>query len=111
MQNTMVTAAWLWFAHAGAAVAQPSCISVEVNGVRTLPYACLSEQLLPETMRNKTAEVPVVLSARNAQRPANELGVFNRSATAIRMGTNFGHSAQAQRPPLPAFDVPRAPAH
>ena len=113
MQSTMIVSTLFFAAYAGAAAAQQqqSCISVEVNGARTLPYACLSEQLLPLAMRSKGGEAPVLLSARNALRPSNELGVFNRSATAIRMGANFGYSAQAQRPLLLPAYVPLLPSH
>jgi hypothetical protein len=95
--------------HAGAPQQEKSCLSVEVHGVRTLPYDCLSQQLLPAAQRQRvTPQLP--WSARHAMQPSNELGLFNRSATAIRMGANFGQSAQAQRPPQPESYTPLLPA-
>lgn len=89
-----------------------SCISVEVNGIRTLPYDCLSQQLLPPDVRAGTTQEHGLepLSARSAMRPSNELGLFNRSATSIRMGSNFGRSATPQRPPQPSTYSPLAPS-
>lgn len=89
-----------------------SCITVEVNGVRTLPYECLSRQLRSQesgisSRQNRHLET---LSARTAARPPNELGLANRSATSIRMGSNFGISAQPQRPPAPVMQSPLSPA-
>jgi len=44
-----------------------------------------------------------------AQRPANQLGLFNRAATSHRMGNQFGHSVYPQRPPPPVVATPRIP--
>ncbi|WP_370679404.1 hypothetical protein [Comamonas sp. GB3 AK4-5] len=104
MHCTVIVATLFFAAYATAAVAQEknekSCIAIEVNGIRTLPYECLSAQLLPLALRTPVVEGKAPGSARSVMRPSNELGLFNRSATAIRMGSNFGHSAQPQRPPL-----------
>lgn len=80
---------------------QPACVTVEVDGIRTLPYDCLSRQLAPPAPRAGAAkrEASEAPSARSAGRPSNQLGLFNRSATSIRMGSNFGRSALPQRPP------------
>jgi len=74
------------------------CINVEVNGYKALSYECLSQQLAnPDgnaaVRRNQEAMyVPV------HQRPSNQMGLFNQSATQIRMGNNFGRSVMPQRP-------------
>lgn len=90
---------------------EKSCISVVVNGIRTLPYDCLTQQLLPESARANPARERDLdpLSARTAMKPSNELGLFNRSGTSIRMGSNFGRSALPQRPPLPSSHSPLIP--
>ncbi|UTH74476.1 hypothetical protein [Chromobacterium sp. IIBBL 290-4] len=88
-----------------------SCVAVVVDGVRTLPYECLSRQLTPAGARPREAgAAELARSAKTAERPANQLGLFNRSATAIRMGSNFGNAASPQRPPLPADYSPLVPA-
>lgn len=116
MYRSTVLFALLVGAHAAAWAADQAedttCISVEVNGVRTLPYECLSRQLAsPQTTvsAEKLRDISP-LSARNAARPTNELGLFNRSATSIRMGSNFGHSAMPQRPSSPPMQSPIIPA-
>lgn len=80
------------------AIPQGSCISAEVNGYKALSYDCLSQRLAnPEgaeaARRNQAAlQVPI------ERRPANQLGLATPAATGVRMGANFGHSVQPQRP-------------
>ncbi|GGY04361.1 hypothetical protein [Paludibacterium paludis] len=113
--NRILIGAVLLCAVNGAALAEESepaesCVAVVVDGVRTLPYECLSRQLTPpEALARAARTSRLALSARTAERPANELGLFNRSATAIRMGSNFGVSASAQRPPPPSDYSPLLP--
>ncbi|WP_342325163.1 hypothetical protein AAEY27_10315 [Kosakonia sp. BYX6] len=92
---------------------EKSCVSVTVNGNRTLPYDCLSQRLLPPKMSEKTSENKGLnaLSARQINQPANHLGLFNQSATAVRMGANFGHSAQSQRPSPAPISSPLLTGH
>ncbi|MGA4475677.1 hypothetical protein ACPA2M_22145 [Ectopseudomonas chengduensis] len=85
-------------AQAAEPASKEGCINVEVNGYKALSYECLSQQLAnPEgnaaVRRNQEAmQVPV------HQRPSNQMGLFNQSATQIRMGNNFGRSVTPQRP-------------
>ncbi|UZT80830.1 hypothetical protein OF113_12550 [Ectopseudomonas chengduensis] len=85
-------------AHATEPAGNASCVDVEVNGYKVLSYECLSQQLAnpngaAATRRNQDAmNVPV------HRRAPNQLGLFNQSATQIRMGNNFGRSASPQRP-------------
>lgn len=90
---------------------EKSCISVTVDGQHTLPYACLSQQLTPPALQQKSSTDKSLnsLSARKAGLPANTLGLYNHSATSVRMGANFGHSAQAQRPTSGQITSPLLP--
>ena len=82
-----------------AGPANEGCVNVEVNGYKALSYDCLSQQLAnPQgaaaARRNQEAmNVPI------EQRAPNKLGLYNQSATRIRMGNTFGTSALPQRPP------------
>ncbi|MDC8757967.1 hypothetical protein [Janthinobacterium fluminis] len=107
-------------AHLAAAAPEPppapepgaGCVEVEVNGVRTQSLSCLSEKLLPAPAKARPAPPQAGMAAEAiAQRPSNQLGLFNWSATSHRMGNTFGTSVQAQRPaPPPAAPVlPRRP--
>lgn len=82
-----------------------SCVSVEVNGQRAPALDCLNERLAravrPHNPDGETTSEAI------ANRPSNQLGMFNYSATSIRMGNTFGTSVNAQRPPTP---VPFNPA-
>ncbi|MFZ4288167.1 hypothetical protein [Variovorax sp. HJSM1_2] len=78
----------------------PSCVDVEVDGVRAAPsYACLNQRLnhglTPPAAKPSTAERT---SDAITQRPTHQLGVFNRAATGHRMGNTFGTSVYPQRP-------------
>ncbi|ABR91283.1 Uncharacterized conserved protein [Janthinobacterium sp. Marseille] len=89
--------------HASEPVASPatdaaSCVEVEVDGVRTPSYNCLSQKLQPKATPN-SATPPQMGSEAIVQRPSNQLGLFNRAATSNRMGNTFGTSVYPQRPP------------
>ena len=87
----------------------PSCISVEVNGSRSRSYDCLSRMMTPqEDVASRS--LPHFDSAEVINRGGNQLGLFNRAATQIRLGSNFGHSVHPNKPPrIPAPNplVPR----
>lgn len=97
---------------AQAAAEEKSCIAVTVNGQHQLPYDCLTQQLTPPAVaQNANAAKGLnTLSARQASQPGNKLGLYNHAATAVRMGANFGHSAQAQRPGAAPVASPLLPA-
>jgi hypothetical protein len=78
-----------------------SCIDVDVNGTHTPSYDCLSQQLAPKQPPGNV-ESPGLSSSDIANRPSNQIGLYNQSATRIRMGNNFGKSVFPQRPPPPA---------
>lgn len=86
----------------------PTCIEVEVDGVRAPSYACLSERLRPAAPQSAPRETGIASEA-VLQRPGNQLGVFNRAATANRMGNTFGTSVYPQRPPVVTPALPFGP--
>ncbi|PLP98484.1 hypothetical protein [Cupriavidus pauculus] len=76
--------------------AKPACVDVEVNGERAPSYACLTQQLAPP--HNAKTEQRQLGSESIANRPSNQLGLYNRAATEHRMGNTFGSSVLPQRP-------------
>jgi len=82
------------------------CVEVEVNGMRSPSYDCLTDKLKPAASAAGASPVKQMGSEEIAQRPGNQLGVFNWSATSQRMGNNFGKSATPQRPATPAPTSP-----
>jgi hypothetical protein len=77
-----------------------SCVEVAVNGEHTPSYACLTQKLRPVApARGPGDPLPETASEAIAQRPSNQLGLFNRAATGHRMGNTFGTSVYPQRPP------------
>lgn len=74
------------------------CIIVKVGDYKTPSYDCLTQQMLgPENraaaQKNRDAQAFDV-----SKRASNQLGLFNQSATSIRMGNQFGTSVNPQRP-------------
>ncbi|MGG6871146.1 UNVERIFIED_CONTAM: hypothetical protein P3C96_19815 [Pseudomonas aeruginosa] len=91
-----------------------NCINTEVNGYQALSYECLSQQMTdPDSAaraRREQGGIQLLFAARArreqeldsaaiVRRPPNQLGLYNQSATRIRLGTSFGNSVEAQRPP------------
>ena len=104
--------AWAPLAGAQTAPDAPApCTEVEVNGVRTSSFACLTDKLRPDVPRERgdPASKPALQSEAIVQRPPNQLGLFNRAATSTRMGNNFGVSVYPQRPPVQAPVSPVPP--
>lgn len=81
------------------AASAASCVEVEVNGVRSQSYACLTERLKPKAAARAAQTGGELASEQIANRPSNQLGLFNRAATSNRMGNTFGTSVFPQRPP------------
>ncbi|GAA4322156.1 hypothetical protein GCM10023144_01910 [Pigmentiphaga soli] len=93
---------------AGAPRAGPSCFDVEVNGQRAQSYECLTQKMMPAPQPQGDAQA-TMRSEQIAQRPANQLGLANRAATAVRMGNTFGKSVYPQRPPNAVQHAPIIP--
>lgn len=108
---------------AGPASAQPilltpvqvhapsSCVDVQVQGARSLSFDCLNQQLKDASQEH--SDSAPTLSAKDAAGTGapTTTGTFSYTATAIRMGNSFGHSAIPQRPPAPSFTSALAPQH
>ncbi len=97
---------WLLFGlvlAAGAARAQSveRCVEARVGG--DVAYSCLNDSFARLVDRAHTPEAMNTLTARS---PAPAIGSFNRSATAERMGSAFGHSVVSQRPGPPVYADP-----
>ncbi|WP_432240997.1 hypothetical protein [Herbaspirillum robiniae] len=75
-----------------------ACVDVEVNGVRSRSYDCLTEKLKPKAAL-QAARTGGLNSEQIVNQPSNQLGLFNRAAMANRMGNTFGTSVYPQRPP------------
>lgn len=94
---------------ADSASEPPSCISVEVNGQRSPSYDCLSRMMAPDEQA-VARSLPQFNSAEVTKQGGNALGLFNRAATQIRMGSNLGRSVYPNQPapaPVPNPLVPR----
>jgi hypothetical protein len=81
--------------HADAA---SNCINVEVNGYQALSYECLSQKLANPNGKKATERNQEAMNVPLDKRPPNQLGLFNQSATGIRMGNTFGTAVKPQRP-------------
>ncbi|HKS35047.1 MAG TPA: hypothetical protein VJS14_15080 [Enterobacteriaceae bacterium] len=98
--------------HAAEKPVEKSCVSVVVNGINTPSWECLSRQLQSPEQRDRISKNKQLapLSERQASRPSNAIGLFNYSATSVRMGNHFGTSAAPQRPTAPPVHSPLLPA-
>lgn len=86
-----------------------NCINTEVNGYQALSYECLSQQMADPDSAARARREQELDSAAISWRPPNQLGLYNQSATRIRLGTSFGNSVEAQRPPQGDLPQVRAP--
>lgn len=75
-----------------------NCINVEVNGYQALSYECLSQKLANPNGQKATERNQEAMNIPVYKRAPNQLGLFNQSATGIRMGNTFGTSVKPQRP-------------
>jgi hypothetical protein len=87
------------------------CVEVEVAGRKEQSFACLGEKLLPPPGRRTAPPAAPAAADAIAQRPANQLGIYNRAALEHRMGNAFGKSVTPQRPPPATFASPLIPGH
>jgi len=88
-----------------AAAARNVCVDVDVNGVRTPSYDCLSRKLQAAAVPEAGASS--VASERLATQPSNRVGTFNLSGERNRFGSNWGTSSTPQRPAAPVVVPPR----
>ncbi|MBA4722555.1 MAG: hypothetical protein H2067_15655 [Alcanivorax sp.] len=79
---------------------EPSCVEVEVNGHRALPYDCLQRKMMPAAVPEAAKrDNPALDSADVTRLPPNRTGQFNQSALRNRMGNALGSGVKPQRPP------------
>ena len=83
--------------------ANPSCVDVQVEGARSLSFDCLNQELKDAAQDH--ADTAPAVSAKDVTGTGapTTVGTFSYTATSIRMGNAFGHSAIPQRPPAPSF--------
>lgn len=82
-----------------------TCVDVQIGTERY--YDCLNQalaRLVPSERFSAAQNAPYAATS-----PPAQVGVFNRAATAERMGNALGHSAFPQRPPPPVFPTPLMP--
>lgn len=81
-----------------------SCVIEQADGSRALSYDCLNAGLQQNTEGEGAGNVPT-LDARALTGRGNPeaLGTFSYTATAIRMGKNFGKSVYPERPPATSY--------
>lgn len=90
---------------AQAPAASSSCVDVEVDGQRTMSYACLQEKLQEkaqqEAMRPRGGNSESII-----EQAPNRLGMPTPATLSNRMGNNLGHSIKPQRPVEPVAPPP-----
>ena len=88
---------------AGPAWGQGTQTCVDVRIGEQSSYGCVNDAMAHLT---EQAHGPQVTATLGATSPAPAVGTFNRTATAERMGNNFGHSAFPQRPAPAVYGSP-----
>lgn len=83
--------------------AAPSCVDVQVEGARSLSFDCLNQNLKDAAQDHGAAPPAVTAKDVTGSGAPTTVGTFSHTATSIRMGNAFGHSAIPQRPPTPSF--------
>ncbi|MAL53590.1 MAG: hypothetical protein CMN68_00005 [Sphingomonadaceae bacterium] len=77
----------------------PSCVTVEIDGHKALPYDCYQRKMAPSSVPERGT--PAMHSATVAEQAPNRLGLFNLSTLRNRMGNTLGQGVRPQRPPAP----------
>ena len=70
-----------------------NCINTEVNGYQALSYECLSQQMADPDSAARARREQELDSAAIVRRPPNQLGLYNQSATRIRLAKGLRRSA------------------
>jgi hypothetical protein len=81
----------------------PSCVDVQVQDARSLSFDCLNQTLKDAAQDHSTTPPAVTAKDVTGSGAPTTVGTFSYTATSIRMGNAFGHSATPQRPPAPSF--------
>ncbi|WP_268798225.1 hypothetical protein [Pseudomonas huanghezhanensis] len=94
------TALALWFCYAIPTVghAEPAaCVGVKVGDARAPAFDCLGERMAASEPPAQRYNREALGSAASYKAP-NALGLYNQSASRIRMGTQWGVGVTPQRP-------------
>jgi hypothetical protein len=83
--------------------ATPSCVDVQVQDARSLSFDCLNQNLKDAAQDHGPTAPAVTAKDVTGSGAPTTVGTFSYTATSIRMGNAFGHSATPQRPPAPSF--------
>jgi len=83
--------------------ASPSCVDVQVEGAHSLSFECLNQSLKDAAQQQSDTAPAVSAKDVTGSGAPTTVGTFSYTATSIRMGNAFGHSAIPQRPPAPSF--------
>jgi hypothetical protein len=75
-----------------------SCMDVEVNGYRALPYDCYQQLMSPPAGTAAAGNPLTQFDADISRRQPNQIGLYSQSALKNRMGNTLGKSALPQRP-------------
>ena len=81
----------------------PSCVDVQVQDARSLSFDCLNQTLKDAAQEHADTAPAVSAKDVTGSGAPTTVGTFSYTATSIRMGNAFGHSATPQRPPAPSF--------
>jgi hypothetical protein len=81
----------------------PSCVDVQVQDARSLSFDCLNLNLKDAAQDHGPTAPAVTAKDVTGSGAPTTVGTFSYTATSIRMGNAFGHSATPQRPPAPSF--------
>lgn len=88
------------------AMAQQSCVDVEVEGERHPAFDCLNDQLKAAAQAAAPTNPDTAIADAVGHGEPNKVGTFSYTGQSIRMGSNFGKSANPQRPVPPAYYNP-----
>jgi hypothetical protein len=83
--------------------ATPSCVDVQVQDARSLSFDCLNQNLKDAAQDHAPTAPAVTAKDVTGSGAPTTVGTFSYTATSMRMGNAFGHSATPQRPPAPSF--------
>lgn len=86
---------------------RPNATCGGATSAQPIDYACLNSALKTATTAAQPAPSAADAITSQATTPS-KVGTFSHTATAQRMGQNFGKSAQPYRPPAPVYTNPAA---
>jgi hypothetical protein len=105
----IVPGAW---AQAASPAAGHVCVDVRLGTEATGYLDCLNAELRDIVEQQQGRQQVTQMAAQGSLPIApTQAGLFNQTATAERLGSNFGKSVLPQRPPQPVYPVLPPPRH